>query len=78
MLPLTETDGDVTHMDVRGRHMAIATSCSMIKVLDVSRRTFKQLGMTKRFERKKNGDLIGEIKAIFLNPDGKKLCILSD
>ena len=78
VLPLTETDGDITHMDVRGRHMAIATSTSMIKVLDVSRRNFKQVGMTKRFERKKNGDLIGEIKAIFLNPDGKKLCILSD
>ena len=78
MLPLTETEGEVTHMDVRNRHMAVATSTSMIKVLDVSRRTFKQVGMTKRFEKKKNGDLIGEIKAIFLNPDGKKLCILSD
>jgi len=49
----------------------------MIKIFDISRRTYKQLGVTRKFEMK-SGEVLGEIKDIALNSDGKKLCILSD
>jgi len=46
-------------------------------MFDISRRTYKQLGVTRKFEIK-NGETIGEIKDIALNADGKKLAILCD
>lgn len=49
----------------------------MIKLFDISRRTYKQLGITRKFEIKA-GEIIGEIKDIALNADGKKLAILCD
>jgi hypothetical protein len=64
-------------MDARGRYMAVVTSNNMIKIFDTSRREYKQLGVTRRFEMKP-GVSLGEIKDISLNSDGKKLCILAD
>jgi hypothetical protein len=49
----------------------------MIKMFDISRRTYKQIGVTRKFEMK-SGEQIGEIKDISLNSDGKKLAILAD
>lgn len=57
--------------------MAVVTSNNMIKIFDTSRREYKQLGVTRRFEMKA-GISLGEIKDISLNADGKKLCILAD
>jgi hypothetical protein len=57
--------------------MAVVTSNNMIKIFDTSRREYKQLGVTRRFEMKA-GVSLGEIKDISLNADGKKLCILAD
>ena len=57
--------------------MAVVTSKSLIKMFDISRRQYKQLGVTRKFEIK-NGEQIGQIKEIALNSDGKKLAILSD
>lgn len=57
--------------------MAVVTSKSLIKMFDISRRTYKQIGITRKFEIK-SGELIGEIKDIALNLDGKKLAILCD
>lgn len=57
--------------------MAVVTSNNMIKIFDISRRTYKQLGVTRKFEMKQ-GVSLGEIKDISLNADGKKLCILAD
>ena len=64
-------------MDVKGRYMAVVTQQSMIKIFDISRRQYKQIGVTRKFE-KKAGERIGEIKDIQLNCEGKKLCILAD
>lgn len=57
--------------------MVVVTSKQMIKMFDISRRTYKQLGVTRKFEIK-NGETIGEIKDVALNADGKKLAILCD
>ena len=57
--------------------MAVVTSKSMIKMFDISRRTYKQIGVTRKFEMK-SGEQIGEIKDISLNSDGRKLAILAD
>ena len=74
---MTEQEGEVIKIDARGKFMAIVTSKSMIKIFDISRRTYKQLGVTRKFEFKV-GEYIGEIKDISLNADGKKLAILCD
>ena len=64
-------------IDARGKFMAVVTSKSLIKIFDISRRQYKQLGVTRKFEIKA-GETIGQIKEIALNSDGKKLAILSD
>lgn len=74
---MSEQEGEVIAIDAKNRYMAVVTSNNMIKIFDISRRTFKQLGVTRRFEIK-NGESLGEIKDISLNSDGKKLCILAD
>lgn len=74
---LAENEGEVINMDARGRYMAVVTSNNMIKIFDTSRRVYKQLGVSRKFERKA-GVTLGEIKEICLNADGKKLCILAD
>ena len=77
VLPLTEQEGEVIKIDARGKFMAVVTSKSLIKIFDISRRQYKQLGVTRKFEIR-NGEQIGQIKEIALNSDGKKLAILSD
>lgn len=57
--------------------MAIVTANNLIKIFDISRRQYKQIGVTRKFEIK-NGEPLGEIKEISLNAEGKKLCILAD
>jgi hypothetical protein len=64
-------------IDARGKYMVVITSKSMIKLFDISRRTYKQIGVTRKFEMK-SGETIGEIRDIALNADGKKLAIISD
>ena len=74
---MTESEGEVILMDVKNRYMAAISSNNMIKIFDISRRQYKQIGVTRKFEIK-NGEPLGEIKDISLNADGKKLCILAD
>jgi len=57
--------------------MVVVTNKSMIKLFDISRRQYKQIGITRKFELNA-GEAIGEIKDIALNSDGKKLAIISD
>ncbi len=74
---MTESEGEVILMDTKSRYMSVITQNNMIKLFDILKRPFKQLGVTRRFEIK-NGEPLGEIKDICLNADGKKLCILAD
>ena len=64
-------------MDARTKYMAVVTSANCIKMFDITKTPFKQIGITRKFERKQ-GVPLGEIKDIALNADGKKLCILAD
>ena len=41
VLPLTEQEGDVMMIEARGKYMVVITSKSMIKMFDISRRTYK-------------------------------------
>ena len=74
---MTEQEGDVIKIDTKSKIMAVVTAKSLIKIFDISRRTYKQIGVTRKFEIK-SGEQIGEIKDIALNQDGKKLAILAD
>ena len=60
---MTESEGEVILIDVKGRFMACVTQNNMIKIFDISRRQFKQIGVTRKFEIK-NGESLGEIKDI--------------
>ena len=77
VIQMSENEGEVIHIDARGRFMAVITSNNMIKIFDISKKEYKQLGVTRKFEMKV-GVPLGEIKDISLNSDGKKLCILAD
>lgn len=77
VLPLSEQEGEVVKIDARGKYMVVVTNRSMIKLFDVSRRQYKQVGVTRKFEMKV-GVPLGEIKEIALNADGKKLAIISE
>lgn len=77
VLPLSEQEGEVIKIDARGKFMAVVTSKSLIKIFDISRRQYKQMGVTRKFEIR-SGEQLGQIKEIALNSDGKKLAILSD
>lgn len=74
---MAEAEGEVIQIDARLKYMAVVTSNNMIKMFDVSKEQYKQLGVTRKFEMKP-GVSLGEIKDICLNYDGKKLCILAD
>mmetsp|Transcript_6902 Transcript_6902/g.5134 ORF Transcript_6902/g.5134 Transcript_6902/m.5134 type:complete len:308 (+) Transcript_6902:776-1699(+) len=74
---MAESEGEVTLIDVKNRYMAVISANNMIKIFDISRRQYKQIGVTRKFELKA-GELLGEIKDISLSADGKKLCILAD
>ena len=41
VLPLTEQEGEVLKIDARGKYMVVVTTKSMIKLFDISRRTYK-------------------------------------
>lgn len=41
VLPLTEQEGEVMKIDARGKYMVVVTTKSMIKLFDISRRTYK-------------------------------------
>lgn len=76
-IQLAENEGEVTHIDARTKYMAVVTSSNMIKMFDITKSPFKQVGITRKFEMKA-GVSLGEIKDIALSADGKKLCILAD
>ena len=77
VIQVPESEGEVAYVDARTRYMAVVTTTNCIKMFDITRKPFKQVGITRRFE-KKAGVPLGEIKDIALNADGKKLCILAD
>ena len=41
VIPMTESEGEATLMDVKGRYMAVVTQNNMIKIFDISRRQYK-------------------------------------
>ena len=77
VIQVPESEGEVAHIDARTKYMAVVTTTNCIKMFDITKKPFKQVGITRRFE-KKAGVPLGEIKDISLNSDGKKLCILAD
>lgn len=72
----TEAEGDITSLELNSKRMITATSSNQIKIWDITRKVWKQIGMARPFEG--DGKPFGEIKLISVNSDGTKLCILSD
>jgi len=41
VLPMTETEGEVTLLDVKNRYMAVVSANNLIKIFDISKRQYK-------------------------------------
>eukprot|EP01022_Parablepharisma_sp_SALTPOND_P012321 TRINITY_DN1578_c0_g1_i1.p1 TRINITY_DN1578_c0_g1~~TRINITY_DN1578_c0_g1_i1.p1 ORF type:complete len:1534 (-),score=207.16 TRINITY_DN1578_c0_g1_i1:2494-7095(-) len=76
MFNMIESEGDATLVELNSKRMIVATSNNQIKIWDVTRKLWKQMGMPRPFE--KDGRGLGEIKQIAVNCDGTKLAILAD
>jgi len=72
----TEAEGECVLVELNSKRMIIATSMNQIKVWDITRKVWKQIGMARPFE--KDGKGLGEIRKVAINCDGTKLCILAD
>ncbi len=71
-----EAEGEITLVEINSKRMVAATSTNQLKIWDVTRKVWKQLGMARAFD--KDGRALGEVKLVAINSDGTKLCILSD
>jgi len=76
IVPLSDSDGEITLMEIVGKHMVVVTANNTIRIWDVSWWNLKQVGMSWRFE--KNGDSLGDIKHISINCSGKKIAIIAE
>lgn len=47
---MAEQEGEVLLIDCKNKYMAVVTTNSMIKIFDTSRRQYKQIGITRKFE----------------------------
>ena len=56
--------------------MVIWTTNNYIRIFDLSRREYKQVGMTRRFED--SSGPLGKIRQCAINSDGSKVVIVSD
>ena len=75
---MIEEEVEVVKIDAKGKYIVVVTNKLIKKkFFDISRRTYKQLGVTRNFGIKL-GEIIGEIKDNALNADGKKLAMLFD
>ena len=75
-LPLTESEGEISIIEINKEHMAVATSNNIIKLWDISRRSWKQIGIAIAFQSEEKS--LGDIRSLSLNSDGSKLCILAE
>ena len=73
---LTEAEGIITLLELNNKRMVVATNTNKIKIWDITRKVWKDLGMPRSFE--KDEKILGEIKLIAANCDGNRLCILAD
>ena len=71
----SESEGKTVGSQLFGGYLVMWTSNQYFRVFDVSRREFKQLGITRKFEDS-TGPL-GDIKSCSLNCDGSKVGIIA-
>lgn len=71
----SEADGMIMGSQIFGNFMVMWTSNNYIRVFDISRREYKQVGITRKFEDSKGP--LGDIKSCAINSDGSKIAIIS-
>ena len=75
-LSISESEGEITGIDVFGDNMVVTTESS-IRLYDLSRREYKLKGMPRKFEDKQ-GQTLGIIRGGCINSEGTKVALLVD
>ena len=70
-----ESEGETLGSQLFGNFLVMWTSNNYMRVFDVSRREYKQVGITRKFEGSKGP--LGDIKSCSINCDGSKIAIVA-
>lgn len=69
-----ESEGQIRNFNILNNYMIVFTTKNFMKIFDISRKEFKQLGITRRFED--SSGPLGELKSCVINSVGSKIGIL--
>ena len=73
-LSFSDAEGEVLGMDMLGDSLVVHTSKNFIKVYDLSRREYKQVGVSRKFEDSSGS--LGSISSVHINAEGNKIGII--
>ena len=75
-LNFAESEGLLMNFNIMNQFMVIFTANNFMKTFDISRKEYKQIGITRRFED--SSGPLGEIKSCVINASGNKIGILAN
>lgn len=75
-MAFSESDGKIAGFSITGKVMVAWSVNNYLRMFDLARREYKQVGVTRRFEN--NDGLLGKIKNCAINADGTKVAIIAD
>lgn len=74
-LNFPESEGKLMNFNIMNNYMVVFTSNNFMKAYDISRKEYKQIGVSRRFEDSSGS--LGDIKNCMINANGSKISILS-
>lgn len=75
-LSFPESEGKINNLNIMNNSMIIWTQEHYLRVFDLSRREYKQVGVTRKFEDSTGS--LGLIRSCAINSDGSKVVIVAD
>lgn len=74
-LNFAESEGQLVNFNIMNNYMVVFTANNFMKTYDISRKEYKQIGVSRRFED--SSGPLGDIKSCVINAAGNKIGILS-
>lgn len=74
-LNFAESEGQLVNFNIMNNYMVVFTANNFMKTYDISRKEYKQIGVSRRFED--SSGPLGDIKSCVINATGNKIGILS-
>ena len=75
-LNFSESEGVLQNFNILNNFMVVFTTKNFMKTFDISRKEFKPIGITRRFED--SSGPLGDIKSCVVNSTGNKIGILAN